>query len=154
MTELDLQAAHKYFAAHCFNETWALLDKPIRTPEEQERMLSLTMASYYHWTQRSDFSPTSHSIALWQIARVYAVLEQPENALQFGRRCLEVASQEGVGLFYQAYAHEALARAYKLLGEAEQTAAHLTVAQGMADQLADPDDRGLLVADLKSIAAE
>lgn len=151
MKGFDLSAAHKHFSAHCFNAAWDLLDKTERSADEDEQMLSLAFASYYHWTQRADFTATSQSIALWQISRIYAVLSQPQNALCFGERCLDVSSQEGVGPFFRAYAHEALARAYKLLNDAVQSRAHLMAAQELAEQVPDPGNRSALLEDLKTI---
>ena len=48
--EFDLSAAHRYFAAECYNQAWGLLDKADRTPGEDEAMLRLSMASHWHWT--------------------------------------------------------------------------------------------------------
>lgn len=52
----DLSAAHKYFSVDCFNRAWDIIDKTIRTPAEEEQMLLLAFASFYHWTQRPDCS--------------------------------------------------------------------------------------------------
>ena len=52
--ELDQELAHKFFAANCFNKAWELIDKPDRTPEDDEQMIRLVHASIYHWTQRPD----------------------------------------------------------------------------------------------------
>lgn len=30
----DLDAAHRHFSVACFNQAWALLDKPDRTPRD------------------------------------------------------------------------------------------------------------------------
>ncbi len=30
----DVTAAHKFFAADCYNQTWGFMDKANRTPEE------------------------------------------------------------------------------------------------------------------------
>jgi hypothetical protein len=152
MPDLDLPAAHKYFAAHCFNTAWDLLDNPVRSPDEDLGMLARSFASYYHWTQREDFDATAHSVALWQLARIYAVLDQPENALRFAERCLEVSRQDGVGPFFRACAHEALARAYKLLGDQPQFTVHLAAAQELSVLVPDPDDRDSLLADLNALA--
>jgi len=51
-SSIDNERAHKFFSAHCFNSAWELIDKPERTPEENEQMIQRTMASLWHWTQR------------------------------------------------------------------------------------------------------
>lgn len=151
MPDFDLPSAHKYFSAACFNACWELIDKPSRTPEEDEQMLLLTLASHYHWTQRPDYTPTKASVAFWQIARVYALLGQTANAIHYGDLCLQASSQTSVEPFYRAYAHEALARAYGLAGEAVQKDAHLAAAYALAEQVSDLDERAPLIADLKTI---
>ena len=56
---LDLAAAHSYFSAACFNEAWEYLEKADREAWDTEQMLRLCYASFYHWTQRDDASPTA-----------------------------------------------------------------------------------------------
>jgi len=58
------QEAHHYFAAQCFNQTWDLLEKAHRSPEEGEQMLLLALASLWHWTQRDDSTPQNLSILI------------------------------------------------------------------------------------------
>ena len=89
--DFDLQAAHKYFSAECFNRAWDYIDKPVRTSEEDDRMLQLSLASLWHWTQREDCTPTNLSIGYWQVARVYALMRQADNARHYGKLCLEAA---------------------------------------------------------------
>ncbi len=35
---LDYAAAHRYFAAACFNRTWEMLDVSARSPEDDEAL--------------------------------------------------------------------------------------------------------------------
>ncbi|MBB5034625.1 hypothetical protein [Prosthecobacter vanneervenii] len=46
---LSETAFHKKMAVDLFNETWTLLDKTDRTPEEDARMSHLAHASRLHW---------------------------------------------------------------------------------------------------------
>jgi len=52
--EFDVAAVHKYFAAHCFNTAWELIEKPSRTTEEERLMVALKQASIFHWLNRAD----------------------------------------------------------------------------------------------------
>lgn len=52
--EFDLAAAHRYFAAHCLNSAWELIDRGERSAEEERLMVSLDQASIYHWLNRPD----------------------------------------------------------------------------------------------------
>jgi hypothetical protein len=39
--EFDLESAHRFFSADCFNRTWDLLDIPSRSSDEDDQMLHL-----------------------------------------------------------------------------------------------------------------
>ena len=48
--DFDTEQAHRYFSTHCFNMAWQLIEKPDRTPEDDEQMIRLAQASLWHWT--------------------------------------------------------------------------------------------------------
>ena len=145
---LDL-AAHCHFAAACFNHTWELLDKPGRTPEDDEAMIACCLASLWHWRQRPDCTPRNLSVGYWQASRVYAVLGQPQNAWRYGELCLKAS--EGEEPFYLGYAYESLARAAKAAGDADLQARYRRQAEELAAQLPEGEERELLAKDLKSL---
>jgi hypothetical protein len=147
----DLQAAHKYFSAECFNRTWDFIDKPRRSPAENEKMLLLSMASLWHWTQREDCTPTNLSIGYWQLARVYALLRQADQAHRYGELCLEAAQTDGVLPFYRGYAYEALARAAQVADNLDAMEKYLIQAHQIASELTEPDEKKQLLKDLASI---
>jgi len=149
--DFDLTRAHRYFAAECFNQAWDLMDKPERSPQEDEEMLRLSLASQYHWTQRDDFTPTSQSVGFWQTARIYAMLGQVENARRYGELCLQASQAEGVPPFYLGYAYEALARAEMVAGERGKMEAFLAEARKAAEAVSDAEARKQLLDDLQSI---
>ena len=147
--DFDLAAAHRYFAAECFNRAWDLIDKPDRTPEEDQAMIHLNQASLYHWSQREDCTDKNLSVGYWQASRIYVLLGQADNA----RRCAELSLRysQNEGPFYLGYANEALARASSLAGEPEKAAKFLQEAHRYLAQVTDPEDRELLANDLKTI---
>ncbi len=147
----DLPSAHRYFSAACFNQAWDLIDKTPRTPQEDEQMLALSCASAWHWSQRQDVSATSRSVGYWQISRIYALLNQPENASRYGQLCLDYSLEDGVGPFYQAYAQEALARAARTAGDQAGLREHLLEAQRLAAKVKHKADRDVLLKDLASL---
>jgi hypothetical protein len=150
MAELDKQLAHRLFSSECFNRAWELIDKPQRTSEEGRRMLLLTLASLFHWTQREDCVPRNLSIGYWQAARVFALLGQADNAREFAGLCLEQSAHEGP--FVLGYAYEALARAEHTAGDVAAVAGHLQRARELAAQVFDPEERGMLEADLQTLS--
>jgi hypothetical protein len=147
----DLSAAHRHFAAECFNAAWDLIDKPARTSTEDEQMLLLAMASFYHWTQRPDCTPKSRSISLWQISRVYALLGQPENARRYGEQCLTESDVPDVPVFYLAYAYEALARAEMVAGDKTKMQKYLKEARRTSERVEDEQSKKMLLDDLTTI---
>lgn len=147
----DLNAAHRYFSAHCFNQAWELIEKPNRTPSEDEQMIQIILASIWHWAQRPDCTPTNLSIGYWQTARIYALLGQAENARRCAQLCLEASQQPGVEPFYLAYAYEALARAEITAGEKGRAYGYLTEARRLAGEIKDESSRAALLADLETV---
>jgi hypothetical protein len=149
--DFDLQAAHRFFAADCFNRAWNLIDKPDRTPDEDQQMIQLSIASVWHWTQRDDCTPTNLSVGYWQVSRIYAILGRAGNARRYGQLCLGASQAEGVLPFYLGYAYEALARAESVAGNVQRRDAHLASAREVAGRLPDPEARQALLADLATI---
>lgn len=149
--DLDKDAAHKYFSAHCFNQAWDLIDKEDRTPEEDEQMIRLSLASHYHWTQRADYTQKNASIAHWQTSHIYALLGQADNARRYGQVCLEVSQAEDVPPFYLAYAYEALARAEAVAGDREKAKHYISQARSTAEKITKAESKQQLLKDLESI---
>ena len=149
--DFDLQAAHKYFSAWCFNHAWDLIAKPNRTPAEDEEMLNLGLASLWHWTQRKDHTLVNLSVGYWQVSRIYALLGQAENSRKYGRLSLDILQGEEVLPFYVGYAYEALARAEAVAGNQAKMEEYLKKARRVAEILPDPEDKKQLLDDLATI---
>jgi hypothetical protein len=150
-TDFDVVAAHRYFSVECFNKAWDLLDRPSRTPAEDEEMLHLGLASLWHWTQRPDCTATNRSVSYWQVSRIYAVLGQAGNARRYGELCLGVSQGEGIPPFYLGYAYEALVRAEKVAGNRDKMAEYLQAACQVAETVPDAEARQMLQNDLATI---
>ena len=149
--ELDIQTAHKYFSADCFNRTWDFMDKKERSKEDEENMLLATMTSLWHWKQRKDVTATNLSVGYWQVARVYALLGQGDIASQFGMLSLHESLKEGVEPLYLGFSHEALARSNALSGDNERKNTHLRLAREACAKITDQKARKLLLDDLAAI---
>lgn len=149
--DFDLNAAHRYFAAECFNRAWDFIDKPQRSPAEDDEMLHLSLTSLWHWSQRSDATPTNLSVGYWQVGRVYALRGEPANALHYAMLSLQASQAAGVEPVYRGYAYEALARAEALAGSTEKAHEYLRQARTQAEQVEELEERNLLLKDLDSI---
>lgn len=136
-------------AAHLFNETWHLIEKPDRTAEENILMIHSAHASRYHWQSVGD---SSHkAIGEWQISRVYSLLRLSDPALYHARVCLEICETQSFSPFLTGCAHEAMARALSFNDKTSARLHHQTASE-LAMLVQDPEDRGILECDLKSIA--
>src|SRR5689334_14196119 len=113
----DLSAAHQFFAARCFNNSWQLIDKPGRTVEEDEQLIALGQPSLWHWAQRSDCSAKNLSIAHWLLSRIYAVVGDVVQARRYAESCLRISERGEVAPMFLGYAYEALARAAQLAAD-------------------------------------
>lgn len=147
----DLDEAHRFFSAYCFNKAWDLLDLPSRSQEEEQEMIRLAIAAYFHWTQRKDHTPTNLSVSLWQISRVYSVLNQNWNARYYGQLCLDLSLAHRLPPFYIGYAFEALARVEVNLKNREKANEYLKLAGDLLPQIEDQEDLVLLTKDLDEL---
>lgn len=147
--EFDVAAAHRYFAANCFNRAWELIDKEHRTPDDERLMIALSLASVYHWTQRPDCSDRTMSIGYWQVSRVYALLGNAAESRAYAQLALQFS--QGEPPFYSGFAYEALARAEALTGSRVKVTEYIALARQLAAQVTDKDDRNSLLKDLDSI---
>lgn len=147
----DVAAAHKYFAAHCFNAAWDLIDKASRTPEEERTMVALNQASIYHWQNRPDCTNENLSVGYWQASRIQSLLGNAAEATRFAEVCLRYSG--GLEPFYVGYAYEALARAASLAGDPLKAAEYRSLAQAQAELVKDEQHRVLIVSDLAGLKA-
>ncbi len=146
----DIQQAHKYFSADCFNKTWDNMDKDgSRSQEENMEMLHTAIASLWHWTQREDVTPKNLSIGYWQVSRVYCLIKQPNNARRYGLLSLQYA--KGLSPFLMGYAFETLARAEMLANKRFIMKEYLAKANEMLAQVEDKEEHQLLAKDLEAI---
>ena len=139
---------HKKMAIRWFNETWNLLDKTDRTPDEDARMSHTAHASRLHW----EFVGSAENLAIgeWQVARVHAVLRQPDAALFHAQRSLDIAQLHHLRPFLVACAHEAIARALALIQPAT-AAEHIATARRVAAEITDSEEKKILDEDLATI---
>lgn len=148
--KFDIQQAHKYFSADCFNKTWDNMDKDgSRSNEENMEMLHTAIASLWHWSQREDVTDENLSVGYWQVSRVYCLIGQPNNARRYGQLSLKHAKD--LSPFLKGYAYETLARAEMIANKRYIMLTHLEKAREMLVQIKDDEDRQLLEKDLETI---
>ena len=145
----DPRDVHRHFSAACFNNAWTYIEKTERTAQDNERMILLSMASLWHWTQREDCAPRNLAVGYWQASRVYALAGLAGEARRYGELCLQYSKTEPP--FYLAYAYEALARAEKAAGNPGLAAQYRDEASRLAEKVEEAEDKKLIVDDLRTI---
>jgi hypothetical protein len=148
---MEEQEGHQYFSVKCFNEVWDLIKKQDRSVDEGRIMLEMAHASLYHWLMREDRTASNVSIGLWQVSRVYSVLENGTEAMRFANDCIQISEGHSVPEFHRAYAYEAAARAAKVQGDDEQCRTFLETARSLAKQVEDEESRALLDSDFQEL---
>jgi tetratricopeptide (TPR) repeat protein len=141
----------RQLAVDLFNHAWTLMELDGRTPEQDDELIHAAHASRHHWAAVG--TPANLARGEWQLSRVYAVLGRAEPALHHARRCLAhcEANPDALEDWDLAYAHEALARAHALAGEADEAGRHAAQAHELSARVAGAKDREHLEADLATL---
>jgi hypothetical protein len=145
----DERAWHRDTAARLFNDTWALIDKPDRTADEDAEMLLGAAASRWHWGQVGGVEEVAGGD--WQVAHAAALLGLPDLAMLFARRNLAVAQRERWAGWRLASAHEGMARACAAAGDATGRQHHVAAALLALEDEADAEDRQVIADQLATV---
>jgi hypothetical protein len=151
MADPVTQDQSRRLAADLFNQVWTLMERGDRSREDDDRMLHAAHTSRYLWGEVG--APLNRARGEWQLSRVYCLLGRAEPAAHHAGRCLDQCSENGIGGFDLAYAHEAMARAQAVAGDLPAAAASRRAAEEAAASIDDPEDRALLDADLATLPA-
>jgi len=143
--------SHRYFSSYCFNQAWEIIDKSEKTKEDVETMLHLSHASFWHWSQVPDHTPTNLSVGYWQLSRVYALAGKGEEALFYGNRCIQIGLDNHLPPFYIGYGYEGVARAYRVLQNIENAEKNKTIALEYAEQVEEAEEKKYLQDDIRSL---
>jgi hypothetical protein len=134
-------------AVDLFNAVWRQMERTDRTPDDDAAMVHMAHASVHHWAQAG--TEVNLARGEWQVSRVYTVVGRGEPALWHAQRCLDLCTRHGFVDWDLAYAHEAMARAYAVLGDAAACGRHVVAAREV--EIAEDDDRELVEKDLATI---
>jgi tetratricopeptide (TPR) repeat protein len=136
-----------------YNSSWALMDKPDRTPEGDDELVHHVHASMYHWLQAPECEPKHRARGEWLCSRAYAVLGRAEPALHHAQRSLELCEQhpDNVEDWDLAFAYEALARANRVAGNEDEARRYTERGRELAEQIADAEDKEIVLRDLGSL---
>jgi DNA-binding transcriptional MerR regulator len=132
-----------------FNQTWTLIEKESRTPEDDERMIHTAHASRFHWENVGN--DQNRAIGEWQCARVYATLGRAEPALYHAGRCLEYTNRPGADVWMKASAQEGLARALAVAGDLDAARDARDRALALIATEPEPEERKIILADIDTL---
>jgi hypothetical protein len=132
-------ARRKAIEAH--GRTWALIEKPGRTPAETAAMIAAAHESLSAWEIAG--GPVEAQRGNWLVARVCVDAGETEAALDYARRTLVLteANRAALADFDLAFAEEIAARAYAAMGDLETARHHHAAAKALGNEIADPEDR-------------
>jgi DNA-binding transcriptional MerR regulator len=146
--ELDAEARRR-LAADLYNHTWTFLEMPDRSPAQTDEMIHTAHASRYLWGTVG--TEVNLARGEWLCSRVYAVLGRGEPALWHARRCVEINEAAGSGDWDIAGAYEAMARASAVAGDLPAARSWAENGRLACDEIAEDDDRELILGDLATI---
>ena len=144
MAEVD----HRALAVSLFNQTGDLLDKS-RTEEEDYLLVLMAHASCYHWSKVG--TTLEQARGEWQISRVHAVLGQGQIALWHAEQSLKLCLENGFGDIDLAFGYEAVARAYSILGKADEMQSAIDSAIAAAKLIESVEDQTYTLKEIGTI---
>lgn len=139
---------HRAWGRASHGRTWELLEIDSRDGDQTRELLEAAYASAWHW--RHGGTARNEQRAEWLLSRVHAVLGDAPAVRRHAERCWTITEREGFGDFDRAYACEAQYRAYAVAGDDTAAKEWHERALAATDDIADPEDRELSLADLAS----
>lgn len=149
-----MKSEERQLGVELYNSSWALMEKEGRSPEEDDELIHHVHASMYHWLQAPECEPKHRARGEWLCSRAYSVLGRAEPALHHARRCFEICEQhvDNVEDWDLAFAYEALARANRVAGNDEEARRLEGRGRELAEQIADPEDREIVLKDYATLS--
>lgn len=141
---------NKKLAVEYFNGTWDLIEKTERNEADTLKMIHMAHASRHHWGEIG--SPLEWSRGEWQISRVYSLANLGESALYHGLHALKYCLENDIGDFDLAFAYEAIARAYAVLGNDIEKQNYLAKAKDASLGIAKQTDIEYFMSELGTIS--
>lgn len=140
---------HRQIGVERFNATWDLIDRADRSADDDVELLLSAITSRWHWGQVG--GPEEISTGDWQVAHAASLLGLGDLALLFARRNLATAEAQGWSGWRLASAHEGMARAFAVAGDAGGRARHLDAARAALDAEPDAEERQVIAEQLATV---
>ena len=147
--EKTLKEFQKEQAVNCFNKTWDYIDLETRTEEDDLNMIHTAHASRFLWGQVGE--PVNFERGEWQISKVYNILKKGDSALYHAKSCLRICEENNIKDFDIVFAYEAMAQAYKILGDEALVEDYKKKAYDALPSIEDEGNREYAKAELDKI---
>lgn len=144
---------HRSLAVERFNAAWDLIDAGAssRSADDDVEMLLSAMTSRWHWSRAGGAGPSEVATGDWQVAHVAALLGFGSVAVLFARRSLAAATSLGWSGWRLASAHEGMARACAVSGDAYGRAQHVALAEAALAAELDDEERAIIASQLATV---
>jgi hypothetical protein len=141
---------HREIGVDRFNATWDLIDLGgTRTADDDVEMLLSAMTSRWHWGRVG--GPEEISTGDWQVAHAASLLGLGDLAVLFAARGLAVAEAQGWTGWRLASAHEGMARASAVAGDATGRARHVAAAKAALASEPDAEESTVIAEQLATV---
>jgi hypothetical protein len=148
-----MTSPERQLGVELYNSSWALMERPDRTPEADDELVHHVHASMFHWLQAPECEPKHRARGEWLCSRAYTVLGRAEPAMHHARRCLELCEQhaDNVEDWDLAFAYEALVRASRVTGNQDEARRYEERGRDLAHRIADPEDKEIVLKDYATL---
>ena len=131
---------HKKLGIEYFNKTWDLIDKKDKTLGDRMQMIHYSHSSRLHWELSG--APLLNIVrGDWQISHVYSILDMGESALYHAQFVYDMTLKNEYKDFDLVFAYEAMAYAYKVLGDRILMKEYLDKGYESIKQVSTTDDK-------------
>ena len=137
----EATAWHRRFAAAANNRAWDLSER-IRTPAEDQEMLTAAHTSAWHWTKVG--SELNRMRATMLLAEVHALLGFGQSALAYAEEMREYFMRVGAPDWEAAFVHVVHAHAASAAGEIEKHRASYTLAAAAIEAVSNEEERRMV----------
>lgn len=143
------QQWHRHFAVEMYNASWDLLGRTDRSPDDDAALMAAAFGSAAHWDHIG--TDENRAIGDHQIAKAAGAVGLPDVAVVYARRALDRVERGGLPDWLLAAAHEGMARACAVAGDAEGRAHWIEQCTRTLAAVTDPDDRAVVADQLRTV---
>ena len=147
--EIIEDSQHTDLAKALFNRAWTLLDTVGRSPAQDDEMVAVAHASFWHWLQVGD--ERNFERGHWQIAGYCAAAARGPESLHHAHMCLKSCQQHDHVAFDLAFTHEGVARASIACDAMDDARSHLKQARTAGGCITSDDDKQWLEQNLAEL---